>query len=177
MKMFRYSVFIVSLALFFVSVSLSQTSTARTYDYVEIEKFTIRDGVEFPLDKIDGLAKSMISNFNQSRRFKGIFQSMDTVEASIPTPRIRISGEVIKYQKGSRTTHYLIGMGTGKTKIIADVKFTDVESGEVLLRQTVDGIVSVGIFGGSSNDAENGMASEIIKLMRAKGYAGERRKN
>jgi curli biogenesis system outer membrane secretion channel CsgG len=159
------------------TIATAQTSgTSGPYDVVEIEEFTVRDGVEFPAEDVQKLAQALVNNFNQSRRFSRVFLSSDTQE-SAPVRRVRISGEIIKYDKGSRAKRYLVGFGTGKTKIIADVKLIDVESGDVVLQHTVDGVVSMGILGGGSDDAKGGLASALIKTMTKKGLAGAKRRN
>ncbi len=71
---------------------------------------------------------------------------------------------------------YFVGFGTGKTKIIADVKFSDAATGEIIHQQTVDGEVTWGVFGGDSDGAKSGLADEIIRVMKTKGFAGDKKK-
>lgn len=144
------------------------------YDVVEIEEFKVRDGVEYPAEDTQKLSQALLNSFKQSRRFGSVFLSSDTPE-SAPARRVRISGEIVKYDKGSRAKRYWVGFGTGKTKIIADVKLIDVESGNVVMEQTVDGVVSMGLFGGDSDGAKGGLASDIVKTMTKKGLAGAKR--
>ena len=179
MKVFK-SLLFMALVCFLTAVSISaqQTTAKKPYQNITVEKFTIRDGVEFPADKIDSLTKSVISTLTKSNRFKQISDgsavSADSV-ADIPT--LKISGEVIKYVKGNRTARYVIGLGVGATKIITDVKFTDAKTGEVVHQQTVDGDVTWGFFGGDSDDAKSGVADEIIRVMKKNGLAGDKIKN
>jgi len=144
----------------------------KVYQNIVIEKFTIRDGVEFPADKIDGLAKSLVGTLTRSNRFNTV--EMADSAAPSEAPALKISGEVIKYVKGNRAARYVIGLGVGATKIIADIKFIDVQTGAVVYQQTVDGDVTWGLFGGDSDDAKSGVADEIIRVMKKNGLAGDK---
>lgn len=97
-------------------------------------------------------------------------------EQASSTGKLKISGEITKYVKGSRAMRYMVGLGTGATKIIANVKFVNAETGETVLEQTVDGDVTWGLFGGSSDDAKSGVADEIMRTLKKNNFAGEKKK-
>lgn len=178
MKILRNLLFAVSVCLLFAaSISAQQTATAKKiYQNVEIEKFTIRQGVEFPADKIDSLTSSVVNTLNKSKRFDRVSMSgAATATEASEAPTLKISGEIIKYVKGNRAVRYMVGMGMGATKLIADVKFVDAKTGEVVHQQTVDGDVTWGLFGGDSESAKSGLADEIMRIMK-KSYAGEKKK-
>lgn len=169
----------MSVCLLFVSMSVAQQTetTKKNYLNVEIGKFTVRQGVEFPADKIEPLTKGVVDNMRKSKRFTQVSMAGDAVTATTEngeTRTLKISGEVIKYVKGNRAARYVIGMGVGATKIIVDVKFVDAQTGEVVLQQTVDGDVTWGVFGGDSDDAKSGVADEIIRIMKKNGMAGDK---
>ena len=79
--------------------------------------------------------------------------------------------------KGNRAARYLIGFGAGRTKLVANVKVRDAETGQILIEQKVDGHVYGGLFGGGTDQAKGGLASEIIKTMTKKGIASKTRKS
>jgi hypothetical protein len=182
MKLVKYLFLTISVCVLFASIAFAQQNDAakKIYQNAAVEKFTVRQGVEFPADKIDPLTKGIAESLRKSKRFTSVSFQGDTATATTETGEtrtLRISGEIIKYVKGNRAMRYMVGMGTGATKIIADVKFTDAQTGEVVLQQTVDGDVTWGFFGGDSDDAKGGVASEIIKVMKKNNLVGEKIKD
>jgi hypothetical protein len=176
MKVYHLMLLTVVCLLSALSISGQQTIAKKNvYQNVEIQKFTIREGVEFPADKIDGLSKSLANTLTRSKRFEQVSVAGEAVAPS-ESPRLRIEGEIIKYVKGNRAVRYMVGLGMGATKIVADVKFIDAATGEVVLQQTVDGDVTWGLFGGDSDEAKGGVADEIIRVMKKSGMAGEKKK-
>jgi hypothetical protein len=142
---------------------------------VTIEKFTVRQGVEFPDKDLDKLVEATVNNFRASKRFVAVNGPGQT-QSTEAAPRVIVSGEVTKYVKGNQAARYLVGMGAGKTKIVVDVKLTNASTGEVLFNQTVDGDVTWGLFGGDSDSAKGGVADEIIREMKKRGLAGDKLK-
>ena len=173
MKMFTRAA-VVCAVLMFAGAVFAQTST-EPYGTVEIERFGIAQGVEFPENDLNELMSYMVTHFNRSRRFQNVFLSSDAASGTAEPRRAKIVGTVSKYAKGSRAARYLIGLGAGRTKLVADVKVVDAETGDVLFEQKVDGHVYGGFFGGQTDAAKSGLASEIIKTMTKKGYARKER--
>jgi len=177
MKFYRSLIITVFVCLLTaVSVFAQQATTEKkTYQNIVVEKFTIRDGVEFPADKIDSLTKSVQNTLTKSNRFQHVdLASEPSTSESADVPTLKITGEVIKYVKGNRAARYVIGLGVGATKIITDIKFIDVKTGEVVHQQTVDGDVTWGFFGGDSDGAKSGVADEIIRVMKKNKFAGDK---
>jgi hypothetical protein len=161
----------VVLCVFLAAASVVLGQKQEPYSTVEIERFTVAQGVEFPDEDLSELMGQMTRNFTRSRRFEYVFLSTDSVLKPANARRVKISGTVIKYTKGNRAARYLVGLGAGRTKLVASVKVVDAESGQLLFEQNVDGHVYGGFFGGETDAAKGGVASEIIKTMTKKGYA------
>lgn len=175
MKSIKYLFLAISVCVLATTASFAQAAAAKgPYKSIEIERFTVRQGVELEAKEVDELMKATIDNFRDSNRFDSVTMSGEasTVEGA---PKLRISGEVTKYVKGSRAARYLVGFGAGKTKLMVDVKLTDAATGEVLFHQSVDGDVTWGLFGGDSDKAKGGVADEIIREMKKRGLAGEKK--
>lgn len=166
----------LSITLFLSAYALSQSQTS-PYGVVEIERFTVAQGVEFPDNDLSELMNYLVLHFNDSRRFDQVFLTTDALAQSAPARRVKITGQVTKYSKGSRAARYLVGFGAGRTKLVANVKVADAQTGQVLFEQNVDGHVYGGLFGGKTDQAKGELASEIIKTMTKKGYASKTRKN
>lgn len=177
MKFFTFVTAVtLGMVCLFVSSATAQAAQSNTsYDIVEIERFVIGEGVEFPDNDLDELMGFLVTHFNKSRRFENVFLSTDAASKTAPVRRVKVSGTVVKYSKGNRAARYLVGFGAGRTKLVAKVKVTDAESGNVLIEQDVDGHVYGGLFGGETDSAKGGLASDIIKSMTKKGYARQER--
>jgi hypothetical protein len=173
MKFVCFTAVFCAVLLFAFNASAQSSGAAEPYKIVEIEKFAVAEGVQFPDNDLNELMGHLVLNFNNSRRFENVFLSTDSASQTAPVRRARVSGTITKYSKGSRAARYLVGFGAGRTKLVASVKVTDAESGSVLLEQNVDGHVYGGLFGGSTDAAKGNMSSEIIKSMTKKGYASK----
>ena len=176
MKAIKYFLLAVSISMLLAAAALGQSATAKQpYKAIEIEKFTVRQGVELSDKDVDELMKATVENFRASKRFDTVAM-VGEAGASEGTRKLKISGEVVKYVKGNRAARYLVGFGAGKTKIMVDVKLTDAATGEVVFNQTVDGDVTWGVFGGSSDSAKGGVSDELIREMKKRGLAGDKKK-
>jgi hypothetical protein len=61
-----------------------------------------------------------------------------------------------------------VGFGAGATVIGAHIKCYDAATKELLLERDVDGKVIMGLMGGKSEGANNGLAKEIAKNVKQK---------
>jgi curli biogenesis system outer membrane secretion channel CsgG len=145
------------------------------YKAIEFERFTVRQGVEFSDKELDELMNAAVKNFTRSNRFDSVTMAGAT-PVEVAGPKLKISGEITKFVKGNQAARYLIGFGAGKTKIMVDVKMTDASTGEVVFNQVVDGDVTWGVFGGDSDAAKGGVADEVIREMKKRGLAGDKKK-
>lgn len=177
MKVIKFIFLAISMSIALAAAAFGQTALAKqVYKAIEIERFTVRPGVELVASDVDELMKATVNNFKSSNRFDSVTTAGEaaTVEA---TPKLKVSGEVTKYVKGNRAARYLVGFGAGKTKLMVDVKLTDAATGEVVFHQSVDGDVTWGLFGGDSDKAKGGVADEIIREMKKRGLAGDKKKS
>ena len=168
----------VSVCMVLAVAAFGQAATPAKgpYKAIEFERFTVRQGVEFTDKEMDELMKAAIKNFVRSNRFDSVTLAGETGPVEVAGPKLKISGEITKFVKGNQAARYLIGFGAGKTKIMADIKMTDAATGEVVFNQVVDGDVTWGVFGGDSDDAKGGVADEVIREMKKRGLAGEKKK-
>lgn len=174
MNIFASLLLTAFVAVLFVCPVSAQPSAP--YEYVELERFSIEFGVEFSEQELDQLMTYMVFHFNKSRRFERVFLSTDAAAQEAPARRVKITGNITKYSKGSRAARYLIGFGAGRTKLVADITVADAETGEILLTHKADGHVYGGTFGGETGQAKGELASEIIKTMTKRGLASKTRK-
>ncbi|MEP6704504.1 MAG: DUF4410 domain-containing protein [Acidobacteriota bacterium] len=177
MKSIKYLFLAMTVSIFLAGASFGQAGAAKQpYKAIELEKFTVRPGVEFADKDLDELMRATARHLIASKRFDSVTMRGDAPTVETSGPKLKISGEITKYVKGSQAARYLVGFGAGKTKIMADIKMTDATTGEVVFHQAVDGDVTWGAFGGDSDAAKGGVADEMIREMKKRGFAGEKRK-
>ena len=83
-------------------------------------------------------------------------------------PVLVVTGTITKFKKGNQAARYLVGFGAGATVIGAHIKCFDAATKEVVLERDVDGKVIMGMMGGKSEGANNGLAKEVAKDIKEK---------
>jgi len=130
------------------------------YQCIEVTRFDVKQGVDFPLDWSITMTEEMITQLKETAKFKDICREGET-PVDPNAPALKLVGTVIEYKKGSRAARYLVGFGAGSTVIKAHIKIMDRATGEVLFEDDVDGKVVMGAIGGESVGATRGLAKEI----------------
>jgi curli biogenesis system outer membrane secretion channel CsgG len=176
MKVMKSLFLAISVSVLLAAAASGQTAAKQPYKSIELERFTVRQGVEFADKDVDELRRATVRHLVSSKRFDSVTMAGESAASETTGPRLKISGEITKYVKGSQAARYLVGFGAGKTKIMADIKMVDAATGETVFHQTVDGDVTWGAFGGDSDDAKGGVADEMIREMKKRGFAGEKKK-
>lgn len=75
---------------------------------------------------------------------------------------LMLDGTVTSFEKGSRAKRYFIGFGAGKAYCTIQSVFTDKKTGEQILKLNFDGELSMGIFGGSEEEAVQGVVEAYL---------------
>lgn len=132
---------------------------------LEVRQFDVPETVELPNDFRAALARNLVAHLRESGMF-GIVVDSDGDSAPSVTPDLRLTGSITTFKKGSQAKRYLLGPGFGKTILKAHIQFTDATTGKVLLEKDVDGKVIIGLFGGDSKGATNGLAKEVAKIAK-----------
>lgn len=73
-----------------------------------------------------------------------------------------LNGVVVSYEKGSRAKRYWIGFGAGKAYCTIRSTFTDKSTGERILEMNFDGELGMGVFGGSADEAVQGVVEAYL---------------
>jgi Domain of unknown function (DUF4410) len=164
-KSARFSIAVIA-ATFVLTTSTmaekkSDSASDKKYQYVQINRFDVQSGIDFPPD----YQLAIVEDLNkQLAKMKGVKQVLREGEASPQDqPVLLVTGTITKFIKGNQAARYLVGMGAGETVIDAHIKCYDATTKEVLLEQDVDGRVVMGLMGGKSEGANNGLAKEIAK--------------
>ncbi|HRH40085.1 MAG TPA: DUF4410 domain-containing protein [Pyrinomonadaceae bacterium] len=173
---------IIGLLLAFTSFAQNEkngNTATQTKQTIEVKKFEIKQGVEFPATAVDVMMAEIVDELKKTNIFgqvlidapaepaktdkaEGEAKPEPTTEPVAKTePNLVLTGTITKYEPGNRAARYLIGFGAGKTKVAALITITDKATGKVVLEKTVDGKVIIGLFGGDSNGATRGLAKEV----------------
>lgn len=78
---------------------------------------------------------------------------------------LSLTGTIISLEEGSRAKRYLVGFGSGKAFTTVECLFIDKSTGSKIARATFDGELSMGFFGGSSDEATQGVLEAIVQYI------------
>jgi hypothetical protein len=135
------------------------------YKSIEISRFTVEPGANIADDFLIAISNDLTEQLRKTKKFE-IVRLEGADAGDLPRPALRLTGVVKEFKPGSRAKRYLIGFGAGKTKVLADVKFIDVQTEQVVYEKEVDGKVVIGVFGGDSMGAAQGLAKEVAKVSK-----------
>ena len=76
-----------------------------------------------------------------------------------------VHGNLTSYEKGSRARRYLIGFGAGNAYTTVECTFVYKVTGDQIAKATFDGELSMGLFGGSSDEAAGGVLDAIVDCL------------
>jgi len=134
------------------------------YEFIQIDRFNVAPGIDFPDAYRTKIEEDL---FRALQTIKGLKQVLREGESlPVAAPVLKITGTVTKFDKGNRATRYLVGFGAGATVIDAHIKCYDARAGNLLFEHDVDGKVIIGVVGGKSDGANNGLAKEIVKDLK-----------
>lgn len=168
------------LAILFVAIptlaqdAKSTVSPVEAKKSIEVTKFDIKEGVEFPAAALDVMTNEIVDELIKLKKFSQVKLTApasptttdNTEKVDSSETQLLLTGTITKYEAGSRAKRYLIGFGAGKTKVVAAIKVSDKTTGTVLLEKNVDGKVIMGIFGGDSNGSTRGLAKEVASTTK-----------
>lgn len=165
--------------LLMVTAAISQTNsnstTDKKYAYVQINRFDAQPGIDFPPDYQLTIVEDMSTELGKIKGMKQVLREGETLPDGQPV--LVVTGTITKYSKGNQAARYLVGFGAGSTVIHAHIKCYDAATKDLLFERDVDGKVIMGMMGGKSEGANNGLAKEIDKDIKEKFVEGKTPKN
>ncbi len=170
MKSALFSIAVIASALALTASAAAQKNSSKTsekkYQYVQVNRFDVQQGVDFPPDYQLTIDEDLNKELGKVKGMKQVLREGEPLPAAEPV--LLVTGTITKYKKGNQATRYLVGFGAGATVIGAHIKCYDAATKELLLERDVDGKVIMGIIGGKSEGANNGLAKEIAKNIKGK---------
>jgi hypothetical protein len=146
---------------------LAGSESKNQYSNIEVGEFKVESGINFPADYQVALPGAVAAKLKDLKKFKQVIQ--DGEKPTDPNAAtLQVVGTVIDYKPGSQAKRYLVGFGTGKTKVTVHAKFIDKATGQVVLERDVVGKIEWGVFGGQSKSALGGVGKEIAQLAKKK---------
>jgi hypothetical protein len=153
---------------------LTATATAQNtgktdekkYQYVQVNRFNVQQGVDLPPDYQLTIDEDLNKELAKIKGMKQVLREGETLPAEEPV--LLLTGTITKYKKGNQAARYLVGFGAGSTVIDAHIKCYDAVTKDLLFERDVDGKVIMGMMGGKSEGANNGLAKEIAKNIKQK---------
>ena len=146
----------ISLSLFIIGCA-NATSVIKT-PVVGHKKFTAFSfeednlGISVPKEKIDYFQKKLTEMFEKDNYKQG--------------QGLKIKYSFRAYNEGNRFVRYMIGFGAGKGKMVINTKFYDATTGIKLSETDTEADVSMGLFGGSFDEALDKAVEEIYKFAK-----------
>ena len=144
----------------------SDKQSEKKFQYVQVNRFDVQPGVDLPPDYQIAITEDLVAQLGRIKDIKQIMREGEVLPQGEPV--LLITGTVTKYKKGNQATRYLVGFGAGSTVVDAHIKCYDAASKELLFERDVDGKVVMGLMGGKSEGANNGLAKEISKDIKQK---------
>ena len=139
----------------------------KKYEYVQVNRFDVQQGVDFPADALLRMVEEIARQFEQTKGLKQVMRQGETIPEDKPV--LRVAGTVTGFKKGSRAARALVGFGAGATVVTAQLRLYDAATSELLLDRKVDGkVILGGLVASESAGATNGVAKEIVKVVRSK---------
>jgi hypothetical protein len=170
MKSVLFSLAVIASAFALTASATAQKNSSATsdkkYQYVQVNRFDVQQGVDLPPDYQLTIDEDLHKELGKIKGIKQVLREGEPLPQAEPV--LLVTGTVTKYKKGNQATRYLVGFGAGATVIGAHIKCFDAATKELLFERDVDGKVIMGIMGGKSEGANNGLAKEIAKNIKAR---------
>lgn len=142
------------------------TTSGKKYQYIQVNRFGVEQGVDFPPDYQLTIDEDLNKELGKIKGMKQVLREGEPLPEADPV--LVVTGTITKFRKGNQAARYLVGFGAGATIIGAHIKCYDAATKELLLERDVDGKVIMGMMGGKSEGANNGLAKEVAKDIKEK---------
>lgn len=152
---------VVSILLVARAARADQTTVRDKYRVVQVDKFEVTEGVNFPAEYLPALQEDVIRRLRKSKTFDEALRPGEN-PANASAAVLRLSGIITSFKAGSRAKRY-IGFGMGKTEIFARLTYSDRATGRVLIVEQVQGVLAGGFAGGKSSNVTREFAKTVAR--------------
>jgi Domain of unknown function (DUF4410) len=134
------------------------------YQSIRVEKFEVKQGVEFPAEYLDKAQEEMFKQLADAKIAKEILRAGEQ-NAEAATPFISLSGMINSYTPGSRSKRY-VGFGLGAAEIDTQIFLLDGKTKQRLQTERLRALLTGGVFGGSEDKIANELARRVVLQTR-----------
>jgi hypothetical protein len=154
------------------------------YDKIELAPFRNKVGDTLDEKTIADLHVMMVQKINESKLFSADmnkdlnFPKKDSEDDNKVVfagtnkdddeKTLILFGEIITFNKGSRTKRYMLGGGTGRAEMRANCYLVDKKTGKQLYNFQTFGETNWGAFGGGADKTQKGMANRLVDFLKGK---------
>lgn len=150
------------------------------YGSIVVEKFTVETNSatqDFPRGQEQAIQENTVRRLLKEKLFEevvdgaaeapgtgGIEMTPAPATSATPKRRVKLSGTVTMYDKGSRAARWLVGFGAGATRVKVLFIFRDAETGAELFRTERKGSFSgmIAFVGGGKDQATGEAAGDVV---------------
>ena len=134
------------------------------YQSIRVEKFEVKQGVEFPAEYLDKAQEEMFKQLADAKILKEILRAGEQ-NSDAATPFISLSGMINSYTPGSRSKRY-VGLGLGAAEVDAQIFLLDGKTKQRLQTERLRALLTGGVFGGSEDKITNELARRVVLQTR-----------
>lgn len=137
------------------------------YGAVEVDRFKIQNGVEFPPEYLDALQKEITKQLAEAKLFEEVIPAgQKPVDSNRRV--LHLAGLITNYNPGNRAQRYFGGFGAGAAEIDSKIDFHDGATNQPVLSGDLRAVLAGGFLGGKAEDALKDYARQVVnkaKLM------------
>jgi len=137
------------------------------YGAVEVDRFKIQNGVEFPPEYLDALQKEITKQLAEAKLFEEVIPAgQKPVDSSRRV--LHLAGLITNYNPGNRAQRYFGGFGGGAAEIDSKINFHDGATDQLVLSSDLRAVLAGGFLGGKAEGALKDYARQVVnkaKLM------------
>lgn len=145
--------------------STDQSFIRQKYLAVQVDKFAVKPGVEFPPEYLEKAQEEIVKQLGNAKIFSKVLPAGQASEQA-GTPTIRLSGTIRDYNKGNRTKRYIAGFGPGAAEVGGQLSFLDAATGQPLRVEELRAIFTGGLFGGGDDKIVDALAQRVVLQTR-----------
>lgn len=186
MRVKRYAAALFVLLFAVAAAYAEQSRREKLIGYGKIELAPLRNKVGDTLDEktIADLQTMLVQKINESKLFAAdlnkdiAFPKKDPDDDNkVAYPgtdkdedgqTVMLFGEIITFNKGSRTKRYMLGGGTGRAEMRANCYLVDKKTGKQLYNFQTFGETNWGMFGGGADKTLKGMSNRLVDFLKGK---------
>jgi hypothetical protein len=144
---------------------LAQTTVKHKYRAMQVDRFDIKEGVQFPVDYLLTLQEEILKQLQESKLFQEVLRPGENPTDSTAEV-LRLTGTINHFKPGSRAKRYVVGFGAGSTEIYAHLVYVDRATGRTVLTQEVRGQMAGGFIGGESLKVTRDLAKKVVNTVK-----------